>query len=137
MPNNWHKRIRTQANNNKEQIGYYNQNKKDKSFNCFLTVRKQTRANKIIFSIVTLIDKTNKNDNIYFKISDELSDFNNDNVQFKRPIQWVSEGNIVGKTSTDRKQQQYTARNDRWVSKQPLLSFRIISNQKGNIQQQE
>ena len=45
-----------------------------------MAVRKQTPTiNKIIFSIVNLIDKKNKN-NIYFEISDELSDFNNDNV---------------------------------------------------------
>ena len=81
-------KFRTQAGNNKEQICYYNGNKGDKSFNGFLAVRKQKPAtNKIIFSIVNLIDKTNKNDKIYFEISDELSDFNNDNVQYKRPIQ--------------------------------------------------
>ena len=68
-------------------------------------MRKQTpTTNKIIFSIVNLIDKTNRNDNIYFDISEELSDFKNDNVQYKRPIQQVSESDIVGTTSTDRKQ---------------------------------
>ena len=73
-------KFRTQPDNNKEQICYYNQNKRDTSFT-FLAVRKQTpTTNKIIFSIVNLIDKTNKNDNIYLDISDELSDFNNDNV---------------------------------------------------------
>ena len=82
--------------------------------------RKQTSTtSKIIFSIVNLIDKTNRNDNIYFKINDELSDFNNDKAQYKRPIQRVSESDIVGTTSTDRKQRQYTTRNDRWVSKKP------------------
>ena len=68
-------------------------------------MRKQTpTTNKIIFSIVNLTDKTNRNDNIYFDISEELSDFKNDNVQYKRPIQQVSESDIVGTTSTDRKQ---------------------------------
>ena len=85
-----------------------------------MAVRKQTpTTNKIIFSIVNLIDKINKNDNTYFEISEELSDFNNDNVQYKRPIQRVSESNIIGTTSTDRKQRQYTTRNDRWVGKNP------------------
>ena len=47
-------------------------------------MRKQTpTTNKIIFSIVNLIDKTNRNDNIHFDISEELSDFKNDNVQYK------------------------------------------------------
>ena len=68
-------------------------------------MRKQTpTTNKIIFSVVNLIDKTNRNDNIHFDISEELSDFKNDNVQYKRPIQQVSESDIVGTTSTDRKQ---------------------------------
>ena len=38
------------------------------------------------------------------EINDELSDFNNDNVQYKRPIQWFSEGDIVRTTNTDRSQ---------------------------------
>ena len=102
-------KFRIQANNNRQQICYYNQNKRGKSFNSFLAVRKQTSAtSKTIFSVVNLIDKTNRNDNIYFEINDELSDFNNDNVQYKRPIQQVSESDIIGTTSTDRKQRQYT-----------------------------
>ena len=67
-------------------------------------MRKQTPTIKIIFSIVNLIDKKNKNNNIYFEISDKLSDFNNDNVQYKRPIQRLSESDIVRTTSTNRKQ---------------------------------
>ena len=35
-------KFRTQADNNKEQICYYNRNKKNKSFNSFLALRKQT-----------------------------------------------------------------------------------------------
>ena len=53
--------FRTQADNKKEQICYYNRNKKDRTFNCFLALRKQTWiTDKIIFSIENLIDKTNK-----------------------------------------------------------------------------
>ena len=96
-------KFRTQADNNKKQICYYNQNKRDKSFNSFLTVRKQASAYAIIFSIVKLINKTNKSDCNYFEIVDELSNFNNDNVQLKRPIQRISKSDIVGKTGTDRK----------------------------------
>ena len=74
-------KFRTQAKNNREQICYYNRNKRDKSFDSFLAVRKQTSStSEIIFSIVNLIDKTNRNDNIYFEINDGLSDFNNDDV---------------------------------------------------------
>ena len=68
-------------------------------------MRKQTSTtSEIVFSIVNLIDKTNRTDNIHFKIIDELSDFNNYNVQYKQPIQRVSESDIVGIASTDRKQ---------------------------------
>ena len=81
-------RFRTKADSNKGQICYYNQNKSDTSFNFFLALRKQTSStSEIIFSIVNLIDKTSRNDNIYFEINDELSDFKNDNIQIKPPIQ--------------------------------------------------
>ena len=51
-------RFRTQVDNKKEQIFYYNRNKKDKTFNCFLALRKQTSTtDRIIFSIEKLIDK--------------------------------------------------------------------------------
>ena len=84
-----------------------------------MTVRKQTSpTNEIIFSIVNLIDKTNRNDNIYFEINDKLIDFKNDNIQYKRPNQRVSESDTGRETRTDRKQQQqHTTRNDRQVSK--------------------
>ena len=42
-------------------------------------MRKQTSTfSDITFSIVKLIDKTNKNTNIYSGINDEPSDFSND-----------------------------------------------------------
>ena len=45
-------KFRTQADNNKEQIYHYNQNKKDASFISFLAVRKQTSTtSEIKFSI--------------------------------------------------------------------------------------
>ena len=89
-------KFRTQAINSKEQICYYNKNKRDKKFNCFLAVGKQPSTSAdIMFSIVKLLNKTNKNDNVYFETNDKLSDFNNDSVQYKRPIQRVSESNIV------------------------------------------
>ena len=49
-------RFRTQTDNNKEQICYYNQNKKDKTFKCFLALRKETSAtDRTVFSIENLI----------------------------------------------------------------------------------
>ena len=72
----------TQADSDTEQICYYNRNKRDKSFDSFLAVRKETpSARKINCSIVKVIDKTNRHDAIYSEISDELSDFENDLVQ--------------------------------------------------------
>ena len=50
-------RFRIQAG----KVCYYNQNKKDKTFNCFLDLIKQTStADKIIFSITNLIDELKK-----------------------------------------------------------------------------
>ena len=69
-------KFRTGAENNKEQVCYYNYNKKEKAFNRFLAVRKQTSTDAIIFSIVNLIDKLNKYKDIYSKIGDELREFN-------------------------------------------------------------
>ena len=93
-------KFKTQADKNQEQICYYNRNKSDTSFNFFLAVRKQTLTiNDIRFSIVKLIDKTQKNTTIYFEINDELSDFTNGNL--KRPVQRISEGDTREETGTD------------------------------------
>ena len=79
-------KFRTQADSGTEQICYYNGNKKDTSFNCFLATRKEILSpSEIIFSIVKVIDKVNKHDSINFDTNDELSDFKND--IFQRTIQ--------------------------------------------------
>ena len=71
------------------------------SFNSFLVVRKETpSAGKITFSIVKVIDKTNRHDTIYSEISDELSDFKNDIVQ--RTIQRTSESGSVREIANNR-----------------------------------
>ena len=72
----------------------------------------------ITFSIVKLIDKTNKNTNIYFEINDKLSNFNNDN--FKRPVQQIRESDSRGETNTNRKKQEqerHTTRKNGRISK--------------------
>ena len=59
----------TQAENNNEQICYYNSNKKDTNSNSSLAVKKQASStSKIIFSIANPFDKTSRNDNIYFEM---------------------------------------------------------------------
>ena len=111
-------KFRNQAENNSEKICYYNWNKKDKTFNSFLAVRKQTlTGDKIIFSIVKITYKTNKNDSIYTDISDELDELNNDIVQFEQSVQGISE-NSTGWETTDRTKRRYTE-NDRRISKKP------------------
>ena len=65
-------------------------------------MRKQTSTgDKIIFSVVKIIDKTNRNDAIYTDISDELDKFNNDIVQFEQSVWGISE-NSTGRETIDR-----------------------------------
>ena len=91
--------FRTQADSGKEQICYYNRNKKDASFSSFLATRKETLSpSEINFSIVKVIGNKNKHDSINSDVSDELSDFKNNIVQ--RTIQRASEDESVGKTAT-------------------------------------
>ena len=98
-------KFRTRVDSNQEKICYYNRNKRDTSFNSFLAVKKQTLTfSDITFSIVKVIDKANKNTNIYSEINDEVSDFSNDGN--KQTVQRISESNISGVTTTDRKRQQ-------------------------------
>ena len=73
--------FRTGAENDKEQVCYYNCNKKDRAFDRFLSVRIQTSTDAIIFSIVNLIDKSNDYKDIYYKVGDELREFNNVSIQ--------------------------------------------------------
>ena len=52
-----------------------------------MALRKQTStADKIIFSIESLTDRSNKKEDIYFGISDELNEFNNYVLQFEPRI---------------------------------------------------
>ena len=58
-------KFRTQVDNNSQQLCYYIRNKRDKIFNTFLAIRKQTSTGeKIIFSIGKIIDNTTKNKTI-------------------------------------------------------------------------
>ena len=84
-------KFRTQADNNSQQICYYNRNKRDKTFSSFLAIRKQTPTDDKIFSIEKIIDDTTKNNTIYTDIGDELNNFSNDNVQFEQPVREISE----------------------------------------------
>lgn len=70
-------KFRTRTDSNQEKMCYYNRNKRDTNFHCFQQLEnKHCKIGDIIFSITKLIDKTNKNKDIYLEIQDELSDFN-------------------------------------------------------------
>ena len=113
-------KFRTQAYNGPEEICYYNRNKKDTGFNYFLAVRKQTSSPfEINFSNIKVIDNTNRQNVIYSEISDQLSDYKNDNVQR------ISESNFVCETKGKRpgRQQREHVGNGR-VSKKPRFLSR-------------
>ena len=75
-------KFRTQADNDTEQICSYNRNKSDISFNSFLAAREEkSQTDAIKFSIVKVIDNTNRTNVIYSKLSDELSNLKNDDIQ--------------------------------------------------------
>ena len=83
-----------------------NYNKKDRAFNRVLAVRKQTSTDAIIFTIVSLIDKSNKYKDIYFKIGGELREFNDVTIQPESRIREPSEGDADRRASTNKQQQQ-------------------------------
>ena len=91
-------KFRTQADSGTEKICYYNSNKKDTSFNCFLATREETSSSsELNFSIVKVIDNVSKHDSINFEINDKISDFKNDIVQ--QTILRVNKWNTVRKTA--------------------------------------
>ena len=91
-------KFRTGTESGIEQVSYYNRNKKDKVYNKFLAIRKETSANKIIFSIEKLIDDSNNTENIFYKIDGEQKEFDNDRDKFKRPIRGTGTSDIAGTT---------------------------------------
>ena len=83
-------------------------------------MRKQT-SSAIIFSIVNIIDKTNRNNAFYSDVNDELNEFKNNNVQHKQSVRRISEGSegsTVAETSTNGLGRQ-KLRNDKRIRKKP------------------
>lgn len=76
-------KFRTGDINGHQQTCYFNHNKKGKIFNRFLPARKETSAKETIFSIVSLIEKSNNLENVYYKIDNKLNEYNNDRLQLK------------------------------------------------------
>ena len=84
----------------------------------FLAVRKQTSTDAIIFSIVNLIEKSNKYNDSYFKIGDKLKEFNNVTIQPRLRIREPTKDDTDRKTTTNKQLQQQQQNNrQRQVSK--------------------
>ena len=64
-------------------------------------------GDKIISSIVTMVNKTNRNDTIYTHISDELDEFKNEIVQFEQSVRGIIK-NSTGRETTDEKKRRCT-----------------------------
>ena len=64
-------------------------------------------GDKIISSIVKMVNKTNRNDTIYTHISDELDEFKNEIIQFEQSVRGISE-NSTGRETTDEKKRRCT-----------------------------
>ena len=71
-----------------------------------MPVRKQISTDGIVFSIVNLIDKSNKYEDIYCNAGDKLKEFNNISIQPEQRIQRVSESSPDRRTNVRRQQQQ-------------------------------
>ena len=82
---------RTNTEDGQRQICHYNRNKKDKSSNRFLALRKQNAGENIIFEIKNIIEEANVGNFDYYELTNERSEFENgrsdDNRgNIKRPI---------------------------------------------------
>ena len=113
-------KFRTQADGNSQKICYYDGNKRGKTFNSFLAIRKQTlTGEKTNFSIEKRIENTTKKNTIYTDIGNELNNFNNDNVQFEQPVPGISESNTRREEidETKRRYRDY----DRQIRKKPRI----------------
>ena len=68
---------------------------------------KKMAGDKIISSIVKMVNETNRNDTIYTHISDELDEFKNEIVQFEQSFRGISE-NSTGRETTNEKKRRCT-----------------------------
>ena len=78
-----------------------------KTFNKFLAVKKETSIIEIFFSIVSLIDKLNRFEDLYYKLGDELREFDDERVQPKSRVRKLSQADNRGATDdSDRRKKQ-------------------------------
>ena len=85
-------KFRTSAENDKEQISYFNYNKKAELLINFWSLENKYLQIDISFSIVNLTDKLNKFEDNYNKIQWEIREFSNDRVPFKHKFREVDNG---------------------------------------------
>ena len=94
-------KFRNNAESGTEQICYYNRNQKDKSFNRFLALRKETANESIIFEIRNIVEETKTGSFDYYDINSELEEFNSGRFDdsrsnLKRPISELSRHDFRG-----------------------------------------
>ena len=71
-----------------------------------MAVRKQTSTDAIVFSIVSLINKSSNHEDTYFKVSHALREFNKISNKPEQRIQRVSQSDPDRGTNDRRQQQQ-------------------------------
>ena len=115
-------KFRTGAENDKEQVSYFNYNKKDRVFNRFLAVRKRTPDGEIAFSIVSLINGSNNSEDIYYKLGDELSEFKHGKLQPKQRVRGAGKTDDRAKSiSPFRDDRTSDKKQNRQISKKPIF----------------
>ena len=94
-----------------------------KTFNKFLAVKKETSAIEIVFSIVSLIDKLNRFEDLYYKLGDELREFDDDRVQPKSRVRKLSQADNRGATDDSDRRKKQRNKHGR-ISKKPRFLSR-------------
>ena len=94
-----------------------------KTFNKFLAVKKETSAIEIFFSIVSLIDKLNRFEDLYYKLGDELREFDDERVQPKSRVRKLSEADNRRPTDDSDRRKKQRNKHER-ISKKPRFLSR-------------
>ena len=94
-----------------------------KTFNKFLAVKKETSVIEIFFSIVSLIDKLNRFEDLYYKLGDELREFDDERVQPKSRVRKLSEADNRRPTDDSDRRKKQRNKHER-ISKKPRFLSR-------------
>ena len=93
-----------------------------KTFNKFLAVKKETSIIEIFFSIVSLIDKLNRFEDLYYKLGDELREFDDERVQPKSRVRKLSEADNRRPTDDSDRRKKQRNKHERNSKKPRFLS---------------